>query len=218
MTRPIILHPATPAELVTLILHHYWHPTTVIVGSPKQPFMEAFIYEVNALPEETLPQIRRKTLLQTSVSRHIRVAFAPTVTHLRGFLSVFTQSDSRVSPPPHQSQQQQKRNSQQPLLIAYGFLEVHRMTTEWSAQGLGTSAGSLVEAAMRNGFRAAIVEPRGGGDGFESWSSFAEEKAPVLNGTVMRESGAWAGRMIEVGRILGRWFEIERLPDEEVIT
>jgi hypothetical protein len=91
------------------------------------------------------------------------------------------------------------------------------MTTEWSAQGLGTSAASLVDAAIRNGFRAAIVEPRGGGDGFESWSEFAEEQAPMLSGTIMKESGTWAGRKVEIGRILGRWFEIEGLSDENVI-
>lgn len=197
--RPIILTPATPSELITTIIAHYRYPTTIIVASPKQPFLDALTQEVTSdaeREEDADQQLLRKTLLQTAVSRHIHILFTPTVTHLRALTSTFSQADSRVQDPPNFTKDGEKK----PLLIVYCFLELHRSTTEWSAQGLGTSAAALVEAATRNGFRAAVVEPRGGGDGFEGMSEFLGERVPVLSGTA---------RTVEVGRVLKRWFEEE---------
>jgi len=42
-----------------------------------------------------------------------------------------------------------------------------------------------------------------------------EERVPMLNGSVRRaglesEEGGWSGRTVEVGRIVGRWFNFAR--------
>lgn len=95
------------------------------------------------------------------------------------------------------------------MLIIYGLLELHRDSVEWSAQGIGTTATYLIEAAARNSFRAAVVEPRGA-MGFEALDEFLEEKLPVLSGTAIKSDGTWSGRTVAVKRVLARWFEFER--------
>ncbi|KAI1488374.1 hypothetical protein F5X96DRAFT_89511 [Biscogniauxia mediterranea] len=188
-------------------------------------------------------------LHQVATSRHIRVVYAPSVTHLRACLSApsfFFPPSSRVVPaPPSPS-----ARAPAPALLVYGFLALHRGTSEWSAQGLGNTASALVELAHRLGWRAVLVEPllgggqeeeeeeeaaaavsgrgRGRGRGGRRDARLAhllEETAPILSGGVRRkmgpgagpgEAGAWAGRTVEVGRVLGRWFAFQHGPwDEE---
>lgn len=155
--------------------------------------------------------LQRKTLLQTAVSRHIRLLFVPSSTHLRAFLGTFSALDSKIPPPPLQSPSSppNANDSRPPMLIVYGLLELHRDSIEWSAQGIGTTATYLIEAAARNSFRAAVVEPRGA-MGFEALDEFLEEKLPVLSGTAMKSDGTWSGRTVAVKRVLARWFEFER--------
>ncbi|KFH45156.1 hypothetical protein ACRE_039970 [Hapsidospora chrysogenum ATCC 11550] len=203
MSSAIILPPVTPSELVSQIMARHRYPTTILITSAKQPFFDALTYEIQSQDEEQRNHILHKTLLQTAVSRHIHLAFTPTVAHLRAYLSTFTQGDSRTPAPPNSK----GADGASPLLLVYGFLEVHRVTTEWSAQGIANSAAALVEAAARNSFRAAVVEPRGGGVEFEALDEFLGEEVPLLSGTLRKESGAWSGRTVEIRSILGRWFE-----------
>ena len=108
----------------------------------------------------------------------------------------------------------------------YGVVELHRDTSEWSAQGLGNSLAGLVEAGERSGRKIVLVEERKeqGVEDRGDWSEDEikrerrkvwEERVPMLNGSVRRpglesEDGAWSGRTVEVGRILARWFKFRK--------
>ncbi|KAK1241113.1 hypothetical protein MKX08_001087 [Trichoderma sp. CBMAI-0020] len=238
LSSPIVLSPSTPSELLQYIVTHHRYPTTVLIGWPKHIFVEALAEDVNlhlhlqaqtaaenedkvdkeeeeeeeeelppAKPPPTHP-LQRKTLLQTAVSRHIRLLFVPSSTHLRAFLGTFSASDSKIPLPPSSSSPDASDYGP-PMLIVYGLLELHRDSVEWSAQGIGTTTTYLIEAAARNAFRAAVVEPRGA-MGFEALDEFLEEKLPVLSGTAMKSDGTWSGRTVAVERVLARWFEFER--------
>lgn len=196
MQKPTILSPASPSDLLTYTISHHRHPTTLLIGTLKKPFLEALTQNISS----SQCQLLQKTLLQTAVSRHIPTIFIPTVTHLRAYISTFTPT-SKIPPPPNQA-------STKPVLLIYGFLELHRATSEWSAQGIATSAAEFIEAAARTGFKAVIVEPKGGG-GYEDLLGMMGEKVPLLSGTTMKEDGGWNGRTIDVGRVLGRWFELQ---------
>lgn len=208
MTSPIILAPVTPSELFLYVLTHHRYPTTIVVASSKQPFLDALTLEVKSQDEPQQDRLLQKTLLQTAISRHIRLVFTPTVTHLRAYLATFSQEDSKIRAPPNF----EPSGAGDPLLLVYGFLEVHRVTSEWSAQGIANSAATLVEAAARNSLRATVAEPRGGGQGFEGLDEFLGENVPVLSGALMKESGAWNARTVEIRRVLCRWFETK--PEE----
>jgi hypothetical protein len=158
-------------------------------------------------------------LYQAAVARHIRIVFIPTVSHLRAFLAIFDPADSTTAPPPPEARlglddcsSTGRRSRRPPLLLLYGFLELHRDTSEWSAQGLGSTTAALVEAAARHGFRAAVVEVRAVGTSWRSRRTttreLLEEEMPILHGNAKRLGGnlGWSGRTVQVKRILGRWF------------
>ncbi|KAJ4270162.1 hypothetical protein NW762_001838 [Fusarium torreyae] len=226
-SQPIVLSPATPSELLAYIISYHRYPTTLIVGSSKAEFHESLIEDIAhhlSLHDEHLEDddptqtqmvspshmLLKAPLYQIAVSRHIRILFAPTVTHLRAYLSVFTPKDSSISPPPNHTP-----SSRPPLLLVYGLLELHRDASEWSAQGIGNSAALLVDAASRNTFRAAIVEPRGIG-GHDDLEHLEGEMVPLLNGTMRRDDGTWSGRTVSTKQVLQRWFEVESRDQEAV--
>lgn len=101
-----------------------------------------------------------------------------------------------------------------PLLVVYGLVELHRDTSEWSAQGLGNSVAGLVEAGWRGRWEVVVIEERKDEEE-EERSKVWEQRVPILSGSVRRagmenEDGGWSGRTVEVGRILGRWFRFGR--------
>ncbi|KAL2267297.1 hypothetical protein VTJ83DRAFT_4574 [Remersonia thermophila] len=131
-------------------------------------------------------------------------------------------------PPPHPDVKHGNKPVSQeeaPLLLVYGFLRLHRDTSEWSAQGVGASAAGLVEAAARTGLRAVVVEGQqqhqtpqgqksGGGDGDEpaavvGMDKLLAEKVPILSGGDAKRIGGELGRKtVEVRMVLGRWFRL----------
>lgn len=232
---PIILSPALPSELLTYIIHQETHPTTLIICSSRADFLAQLISEMQdktSRPPQSQPEPDRNALLssplyQVAIARHIRMVFVPTVSHLRAHLSVFTADDSKVRPPPTTSPSARARRP--PLLLVYGFLDLHRDTSEWSAQCISSTAVGLVEAARRTLFRAVVVDcPRrtsrlseggggegaadgGGGNAVGAEESLLSEEVAVLSASARRAGGdlddvAWTGRKVAVGRVLGRWF------------
>ncbi|KAK0672617.1 hypothetical protein QBC41DRAFT_313626 [Cercophora samala] len=165
-------------------------------------------------------------LYQLAVTRHIRTVFIPTLSHLRAFLSVFTVQDTTaVSAPPTSTaapgSSPSRANHTSPLLLVYGFLGLHRHTSEWSVQGISGTAAVLVEAAKKAGLKAVIVEaplstsPSGEApEDMQDGVDLLSESMPVLSGSSKRtglnlERAGWTGRTIQVSKVLGRWFRFQ---------
>ncbi|KAL2164965.1 hypothetical protein VTH06DRAFT_261 [Thermothelomyces fergusii] len=186
-------------------------------------------------------------LAQVSAARHIRTVFAPTVSHLRAFLSVFT-VDSSLAPgkapvePPPPAPAAPSPVVRRALLVVYNLLGLHRDTSEWSVQGLGTSCAALVEAGVREGLAVVVAEGPGEGSGggageaergdgddeaghgdleprqrtLSGLDRVLQESVPVLGGRGVRiggereRRGGWAGKTVDVARVLGRWFEFRK--------
>jgi hypothetical protein len=220
ISHPVVLSPATSSELLSYILSAHRYPTTLVIGSSKQEFLATVVEQLlhqlslndhqppqdtptTEIPTPTHPLLKA-SLYQIAISRHIRIIFAPTVTHLRSYLSVFSAKDSRIPPPPNHT----PRPGKLPLLLVYGLLSLHRDASEWSAQGIGNSAAVLVDCAARNEFRPVIIEPRGVG-GYEDLQRLSNEMIPLLNGTSRKDDGSWSGRTVNIRQVLSRWFEFE---------
>ncbi|CEJ90267.1 hypothetical protein VHEMI06061 [[Torrubiella] hemipterigena] len=199
MTSPPTLLPcASPVALLNRLLAQHKFPTTIVVCCSRQDFIDSLVsdarFNADASARDTL---LTKTSAQVSTSRHTRTVFAPTVSHLRAALTTLCPSET-VKAPPNEDDNPAK---EEPLLVVYGFVDVHRESAEWSAQGASTSAAAVVEAAARNGLRAAIVEPSPGS---------YDEVMPLLAGTMQRDDGGWNGRCVTVRTVLARWFTEER--------
>lgn len=237
---PLILSPALPSELLTYIIRRHQYPTTLIVCSSQAEFLDSLLADAqNSLPVAAadgsqvtgLSSLLSSPLYQVAIARHIRMIFVPTVSHLRACLSVFTTKDSKVPPPPPTTTFGRARA--RPLLLVYGFLALHRDTSEWSAQGISSTATGLVEAARRVGCRAVVVdspqvvtrteddtEAQGAGHddgGAESETEQAglSEEVPVLSASARRtgadlDDADWTGRTVTLARVLGRWFRYRR--------
>ncbi|KAI1736800.1 hypothetical protein F4680DRAFT_250359 [Xylaria scruposa] len=236
MTIPIFLSPALPSELLSYILDQHVHPTTLIICSSQAEFLTSAVEDIRLQARKPTPDIDQQEepregetphpsgsaeedvninhallsspLYQVATSRHIRVIYTPTVTHLRAYLSVFLPDESRVPTPPKPLS---TRDHSKPHIILYGFLRLHRDTSEWSAQGLSNTASTLVDLAHRLSWKALLIEPRTGA----AFEELLREAVPILNGGARRlgpdpEEGAWTGRTVEVGRILGRWSRFQR--------
>lgn len=233
---PLILSPALPSELLTNIIRHHEYPTTLIVCSSQAEFLDSLLANAQkslsvAADGSQVPglsSLLSSPLYQVAIARHIRMIFVPTVSHLRACLSVFTTKDSKVPPPPPVTTSRQARTRH--LLLVYGFLALHRDTSEWSAQGISSTATTLVEAARRVGFRAVAVDsPRlvmqteddadaqGADDdddgpvGSETEQTILSEEVPVLSASARRtgadlDDADWTGRTVTLARVLGRWF------------
>ncbi|KAK7756723.1 hypothetical protein SLS62_001164 [Diatrype stigma] len=177
-------------------------------------------------------RLLRSPIYQIAVSRHIRTVYIPTATHLRAYLSVFSTNHSSkvVAAPPSSTRRfaggpNNSSRKRLPHLLLYGFLDLHRDTSEWSAQGLGSSASALADLGHRLSWDVTVVEPlrkpggygTGTGTGSETrlLEQILKDTVPILSGGGRRfglESGdgRWSGRTVEVGRVLMRWFRFQR--------
>ena len=237
---PVVLSPALPSELLSYIVTQHSYPTTLVVCCPRADFLSGLADDVQGRiatetsndtdgpgPYESAPEspgqaitattrLLAAPLYQVAVARHIRMVFIPTVSHLRAFLSVFSPEDSKIAPPPvpHPSKADSSVSAKRPpFLVIYGFLGLHRDTSEWSAQGLSNTAAGLIETAKRLTFRAVILEPRHH-EAEPEPDAELDQLLPVLSGSARRygpdmEELGWIGRTVELRRVLGRWFRFE---------
>ncbi|KAK3352721.1 hypothetical protein B0T25DRAFT_191392 [Lasiosphaeria hispida] len=235
-SHPLFLSPALPTELLWHIIHHCSFPTTLVICSSRADFLTSLTHQVAQeraaesaydsaqdgkpaiTPTAKTTQLLAAPLYQVAVARHIRLVFIPTVSHLRAFLSVFSIDESKVPAPPTAASElhgsSTTASQKKPLLFIYGFLDLHRDTSEWSVQGLSNTAAVLVETAMRVAFQPAVVEVRTHEEVGASLDELLAEKVPVLSGSARRTGpdlggSGWTGRTVDVKRVLGRWFRFQ---------
>lgn len=234
--RPLVLSPALPTELLHYVVHCHVYPTTLIICTSKADFLDGLIDHVHhahpsasGTPESGAGEpdagLRRHplrdppSLHQLAVSRHIRTVYVPTVTHLHAYLSIFSPEQSKVAAPPDSFS---STAQEPPHLILYGAVELHRHTSEWSAQGLNHTAAAVADTGHRLGWRVALVEPRGH-EPERAFEGLLTERLPIVGGGTRRrgfdsDEGGWSGRTVEVGRILSRWFQFQRGPWDEAVA
>lgn len=203
---PLALSPALPSELLTYILSQSSRPVTLIICQQRAAFLSSLHASITTPDNEAISEhpLLIPTLRQVAGSRRIKLVFIPTVSHLRAYLAVFPKDEFG----------QGGKETEMPLLVVYGLVELHRDTSEWSAQGLGNSVAGLVEAGWRGRWEVVVIEERKDEEE-EERSKVWEQRVPILSGSVRRagmenEDGGWSGRTVEVGRILGRWFRFGR--------
>ncbi|KAI0523648.1 hypothetical protein F5B22DRAFT_407585 [Xylaria bambusicola] len=237
MTTPVFLSPALPSDLLLYVLRRHVYPTTLVICSSQADFLTAASEDISRKWHRSTPTDRdhqelgegessqhqdsieeeaegkhallSSPLYQIAASRHIHVVYVPTVTHLRAYLSAFSPDESRVPAPPFTSE-----GDGEPHIILYGLLNLHRDTSEWSAQGLINTTSALVGLAHRLSWRAFVIEPLSDLEDI-ALEEMLQETLPILKGGARRlgpkfEEGAWSGRTVEIGRALGRWFRFQR--------
>ena len=111
-------------------------------------------------------------------------------------------------------------------MAVWGLLYAHRSTAEHSAQGLSRTLAVAVESASLAEQRLVLAEAKilDVGEQYEATEAFDvtfenpwKEQVPVLSGIIKfgGEDRIWAGKTIEVGRILARWCKFVKLSNGE---
>ncbi|KAG7004907.1 hypothetical protein G7Y79_00022g051280 [Physcia stellaris] len=154
-------------------------------------------------------------------ARSIDLVFTPTMQHLRALLAtVIADNAENIIPP--------KSHLQSSKLLILGLLDTHRPTSEHSAQGLSRTLAMATEASLASRRKLILVEIMPAikdedGMAFDENEHQVQgdpwmEQIPILNGSI-RSGGderVWAGRTVEVARIIGRWCRIVKPDDVHV--
>lgn len=182
--QPTVLESIPLLGLLGIILKDHAPPTTLVVCSSRAAFLEQLTHAVAAdvesltpsdeptidAPEDRPSKHSHKLLTPTldllSSSRTVRLAFCADLPHLQAYLATYTTKSNAVD----ESMHAQEGAATLALLNA---IELHRETTAFSAQGLGRTLASAVEAAHRNGQRLVVAECLG---------SNALDEQPELDG------------------------------------
>lgn len=149
---------------------------------------------------------------QLATSQTVKVAYAPSLAHLRAYLAMLGHDPSMASQTRHQSS-----GRSTPLLAIHGLFHLHRTTSEYSAQGLSRTLAVAAEAATATGRRLVIAESLRKIEGEELVDASDsvdtvmrdpwKDEVPLLNGALRfgTEDRVWAGRTVEAARVVGRW-------------
>ncbi|EGY16752.1 uncharacterized protein VDAG_07916 [Verticillium dahliae VdLs.17] len=115
MITPLVQSPASPADLLHYIVSYQTYPTTLLICASRADFLASLQQDIHAQlttpaldtePARTLQPTSASPLLQAplyqvAVAKHIRIAFLPTVAHLRAYLAAFSPHDpAKVAAPP----------------------------------------------------------------------------------------------------------------------
>lgn len=178
----------------------------LIICSERDEFLKRLFTTVHAQPHETANsrQLVTKTLGVLSRSSSTKVAFCPTLEHLRAYLAVLRFNNASKTDTTAPGEQQLYR----PLMAILDPLALHIPTSEFSAQGLSRTLAAAVEASLREAVDLVLCEchdvTRIDNSGEALWNAHV----PLLNSSVRtgRDETTWGGQSVPVSRIAQRWF------------
>ncbi|KAL8698212.1 MAG: hypothetical protein Q9224_001951 [Gallowayella concinna] len=214
------LSPMKCNEFIEYILHLHGHPTTVIICSSREAFLENLQSSLNAVNSDDPPTVTGEmqdmvhplfipTIHQLAASKSVVMVFASSLPHLRAYLASYS---TAIRDSLYESALVKPRLDD-PILAIYGLINLHRSTTEYSVQGLSRSLANAAEAAEIGGMRLLLVEnsadsvPEAASETpKDPWT----EQVPLLNSSIiLSQDRGWAGRMVDIRSVLAKWCEVK---------
>lgn len=213
-----------PWQFVTYILHQAASHATVVICATREAFLEDMCVSMPDLDgtedrgDGTAHPLLVPTIHQLAISHTMKLAFAPTLAHLRAYLATHESLNSESST--------QDCEKPVPILAIFGMLHLHSCTSEYSAQGLSRTFGIAVESAIAASRRLIVVEARGSATSQELMPATESDtvvpsdpwkgQVPLWNGSTRfgREDRVWAGRTVEAARVASRWCTFVQLGTE----
>ncbi|KAG2420186.1 hypothetical protein HFD88_004986 [Aspergillus terreus] len=176
--------------------------TSLIICSTRDSFLDKTRASCVHL-EDTVGscQLFTKTIGLLSKSSRVKVAFCPTLEHLRAYLSSLQLTDRAF-----QDVAVEGKRSSRPLVAILDPLALHVPTSEFSAQGLSRTFAAAVEATSGEATNLILCESRDVSNPTENSSGEAlwYVDVPLLNSSVRM-----GGQNVPVKRIAQRWFEFK---------
>ncbi|KAK3714995.1 hypothetical protein LTR37_007485 [Vermiconidia calcicola] len=233
---PVVLENLNISEFIQHVVVAHSLPSTIIVCSSRDTFlkhMHATLTRTATLDRQNEEGRKHEpwnvpTLRLLASSRTVRMVFCPEVTHLRAYLGTYAH---RLS---EESKHEVTGSSSQRLLAVLNLIQLHRLTSAFSAQGLYRTFATAVEAAYRTNSRLVVGECSIESSGtstmdplvseVESTPSAAPPTSPwdehvsILNVTTksfgVGERG-WVGRTVKIRSIAERWCTFQNMEVSE---
>jgi hypothetical protein len=175
--------------------------TSLIICSTRDSFLDKTRAACVHL-EDTVGscQLFTKTIGLLSKSSRVKVAFCPTLEHLRAYLSSVQLTDRAF-----QDVAAEGERSSRPLVAILDPLALHVPTSEFSAQGLSRTFAAAVEATSGEATNLILCESRDVSNPTDSsGEALWYVDVPLLNSSVRM-----GGQNVPVKRIAQRWFEFK---------
>lgn len=175
--------------------------TSLIICSTRDSFLDKTRAACVHL-EDTVGscQLFTKTIGLLSKSSRVKVAFCPTLEHLRAYLSSVQLTDRAF-----QDVAAEGERSSRPLVAILDPLALHVPTSEFSAQGLSRTFAAAVEATSGEATNLILCESWDVSNPTDSsGEALWYVDVPLLNSSVRM-----GGQNVPVKRIAQRWFEFK---------
>ena len=220
--QPFIKLFASTLDFVTHLLHNHAAPSILVICGTEESFLRTLLHDLRLFStrNEGLEPIQHQEHMLLTPTLHLlakaaslRIAYVPTLAHLRAYLATFS-TQSKTSDAHNTSE---KIGLPTPTMALLNPLAVHRSTGDLTAQGLNRTISLAVEAAHRQNMQLVIVDlnqERGNGEepsvgtvNVEEPSDSWDERIPLLNSSLRfkGEERAWAGKTVKISYIAGRW-------------
>lgn len=194
--QPTVLEHISLPDIIQHVLNHHASPTTLIVCSTREAFLEQLLYALQAASQSrtddriteaseasstSVHPLLLSTLHLLATSRTINVVFCPDLGNLQAYLSVLPFRHSRSSHASTPNQENRSTGDVLPLLTIINPIQLHKHTSSFSAQGLNRTFAAAVDCAYLSGRKLILVECRQPGfSGDEAQDAGAEGEGEHL--------------------------------------
>ncbi|EME41118.1 hypothetical protein DOTSEDRAFT_178513 [Dothistroma septosporum NZE10] len=232
---PVVFEMASMQDFIRYVLAQHTQPSTMVVCSTKEAFLQALQLEAKSDPSTTGGRQKdttvdeaalAKRLLYTptlrllSTARTLKLAFCHDVTHLRAYLATYSNT---ILQRREESDTALRQPDVTPTLAISNPIQLHESTSAFSAQGLNRTFSVAVEAAHQTQSRLVIAEvpylsatvehdedadPIPPDNPRKPW----DEEVSILNVTTKRLGELSSGRKVKVRTIASRWCTFQQLP------
>ncbi|MCJ1312241.1 hypothetical protein MMC25_005915 [Agyrium rufum] len=207
-------------EILTHLLRHHGQPTILVVCLSTDQFLNILVDNVNDSASSTVdvaPNGNRieshplliPTIRLISQAKCIETVYVTSLAQLKAYLTDLGAGNSIQKFPLVPDQAQVRK----PKLTIINLLDLHRSSGEWTAQGISRTTALAIEATSAQDMQLTLAEIERAEEGEQTRpadpniSNPWNDQVPLLN-TSLRLGGeeqGWAGRTIEIGKVIGRW-------------
>jgi hypothetical protein len=159
MKPPVALQPVTLLALVRCIMEHHDQPSTLVVCSSRDEFLQDMLSSVqDASEDEDQYHLSQPILHLLRASSRMNVAFCPSLQTLHAWLSWHSHSSSKGSKSNGKRSSSSLDGYTDSSLIVVNPIALHRSTSSFSAQGLSRTFAGLIDLSICSRQRLIIAE------------------------------------------------------------
>ncbi len=204
---------------ISSLLQKHAASSRIVVCSTPEEFVHRLLQASRQQGDTSSSSHVRKRTLEPTIeliarASSLNLVFCPTVQHLRAHLSACTVSSATRDTSKGQSSP--KQQDEIPVLGLFNAINLHRSSGDYSAQAIGRTLATAVEAAVGKQLKLVLFEYHMGFANALDPTRQAvwHEQVPILSRSVRTMAvgdGAWMDSTVSIRSIVARWCSFEQL-------